>query len=307
MLGFAIVYVVGYYLLSLYFGYTKASVEFSYWSIIHYIIPLTVIIITTEMIRNVLLAQKNKFTKVIVEVITVVIDLLIYASVYDIGTLDGFLSIMGYVLFASISCNLLYNYVVIRFGIQPIIVYRFISVMYVYLIPYVPNVYIFLRSFLRMLYPYVIYLVLEYSYAKRNHVVAYRDKKRQAVEISVLVVITSVIIMLVSCEGKYGVLVIGSSSMRGSIDKGDVVLFEKYEEEQILKGDVIIFQKEDLEIVHRVVDIKVVNGENRYYTKGDANQSADEGYIREEDIVGMVKLKIKYIGYPTLIVREIFS
>ena len=52
---------------------------------------------------------------------------------------------------------------------------------------------------------------------------------------------------------------------------------------------------------------KNVNGEYRYFTKGDANKEIDPGYVTKKDIVGVTKFKIKYLGYPTLWVQDIFS
>ena len=95
--------------------------------------------------------------------------------------------------------------------------------------------------------------------------------------------------------------------MTGTINMGDAVIFEKYNEQTIKKGQVIIFDYNGIETVHRVIEIKKVNGEYRYYTKGDANKIQDGGYILEDKIYGLVKLKIKYIGYPTLWLRKLFS
>ena len=55
-----------------------------------------------------------------------------------------------------------------------------------------------------------------------------------------------------------------------------------------------------------IVEIENVNGQARYYTKGDANDSNDSGYITDSDIYGFVHFKISYVGYPTLLLREIF-
>ena len=44
------------------------------------------------------------------------------------------------------------------------------------------------------------------------------------------------------------------------------------------------FEKNNMSIVHRVIDVKQVDGEYRYYTKGDANGQADEGYITNNEI-----------------------
>ena len=70
---------------------------------------------------------------------------------------------------------------------------------------------------------------------------------------------------------------------------------------------IIIFDYNNIKVVHRVIKIINVNGVNRYYTKGDANKEQDDGYITEKDINGLVKVKIKYIGYPTLRIRKLFE
>ena len=113
--------------------------------------------------------------------------------------------------------------------------------------------------------------------------------------------------MLISCQFRYGILVIGSESMTGSIDKGDAIVFEKYENQEIAEGQVIIFNYNGMQVVHRIIEMKEVNGIVRLYTKGDANAMKDSGYLTKKDVYGVVKFKIKYIGYPTLWVRNLFA
>ena len=55
------------------------------------------------------------------------------------------------------------------------------------------------------------------------------------------------------------------------------------------------------------MDIKKINGVTRYYTKGDANDSVDSGYITADDIIGTATMKVKYIGNPTLWIRSLFK
>ena len=303
----AVIYVLGYYLLGLYFGYYESSVKLSIWSLFNYIIPLTLLIISSEVIRYIFISQNKKTSKLVAFIATVLIDLIIYTSVFDITSLDGFLTIIGFILFASVSCNLLYNYISVRFGMKPIIIYRLITILYAYIIPITPDIYIFFQSFIRMIYPYLIYIILEYTYSRTNFVVAYKDKKRSVMGTSILIVLMALIIMLVSCQFKYGILVIGSNSMKGEIDKGDAVVFQSYRDQIITKNNILIFEKDGMRVVHRVIEIKNVNGEYQYITKGDANEEIDQGYITKSDIVGVVKFKIKYLGYPTLWVRDIFS
>ena len=313
---FAGVYIAIFYLLGLYFDFTKSKILFSAWTLFKFIIPLTIIIVSSEIIRDVFLSQKleinfnsKKFdiSLILTYISMVLVDLLIYTGIYDLTNLDDFLKAVGFVLFASLSCNLLYNYISIRFGKSGLIIYRLITTLFVYIIPITPDVYLFFRTFLRMIYPYIMYMILEKTYSKTNFVVAYKDKKQEIIGNTLLLIIMALFIMLISCQFKYGILVIGSNSMTGEIDKGDAVIFEKYNNQTIKEGQVIIFDYNGIQTVHRVIDITQVNGENRYVTKGDANEKADERYTTDKKIYGVVKLKVKYIGYPTIFVRSLFS
>ena len=115
--------------------------------------------------------------------------------------------------------------------------------------------------------------------------------------------------MLISCQFRYGLLVIATGSMTGTIDRGDAIVFEQTEHhsEPFKVGDIVIFNKNNMQWVHRIIDIKNVNGETRYTTKGDANKQEDEGYITDSNIIGVCKFRILNIGYPTVWLNEAFS
>ena len=317
MIGFALIYLGIFYLLGWFiYNFNASPVVFGFKSLYRYIIPLAIIIVSTEVIRFSFLSQDAKIrifkvnvdlAKIITFINMVLIDLVIYVGVYDITNFDEFLTVIGFILFSSVSCNLYYNYVSTRYGKIGIIFYRLITVLYTYLIPVIPNMHIYFRSFLRMIYPYLLYLILEHTYSKTDFVVSYNERKKNIISITVLLVIMALITMLISCQFKYGILVIGSESMTGAINKGDAVVFESYDNQTIDTNQIIIFDKGTIRLVHRVIDIKNVNGELRYYTKGDVNKEIDTGYVTKKDIIGISKFRIVYIGYPTIWIKELFS
>lgn len=307
MVGFGFIYLVVFYLMGIYFKYYKSTTPFGLKTIIYFIIPFTVIVIASETIRKTLIIQKGKLSKVLLTITMVLIDLVIYSGVYNVTNLDDMLTIVGFVLFASIACNLLYNYITYRFGGKGVIVYRLMTILYPYFLPYIPDIYIFFRSFLRMLYPYIIYLVLEYTYAKSNYATAYKDRKKNIISTTILVIFMGLLIALISCKFRYGALVIGSESMTGTINKGDAIIYETYQGDLLKNNKIIVFNNEDIKTIHRIVKVENINGEIRYYTKGDANQSMDNGYITSDQIIGTYKFRIQYIGYPTLWIRDIFK
>lgn len=305
---FAVIYLIGFYLLGLYFGYYEAPLKFGGWVLLNRIIPTAVIIISSEIIRKVLLAQHTKYTNILTLITMVLVELVVYVDIYSLTTLTKFAEVVGFTFFASVACNMLYNYTANKYGILGNIVYRLMTVLYVYIIPFVPDVYIFFRSILRMLYPYVIYQVLEYTFGKSIKSTPVEDKKTDIIGKVVLGIVAVLTAMLISCQFSYGILVVASGSMSGTISTGDAVVYETYTGEQnITINDVIIFNKDGIRTVHRVIDMKNVNGEQRYITKGDANQQQDEGYITNEDIIGITKFRIAYLGYPSVWLSDMFS
>ena len=306
MVVFGILYVALYYMIGLYTGYYNQVNRFGLKTIVNYIIPITIIIVSTEIIRSKLLLNDSTKSKVYVTIIGTLADISIYLDVYGFSNLNSFLALIGFVTFAAIANNMMYTYVCNRYGNKPVVAYKLITYLYLYIIPIAPTLYIFFRTFVRMIYPLIIYSYLDKYYNLDKEKDKPKETKSQLVTIITGSIFMIIIIALVSCKFAYGVLVIGSESMTGSIDKGDVVFFQS-QDKGIKVGDVIVFKRDDIKVVHRVVKIKNTNNETKYYTKGDANAQIDTLYVTKETLMGKVLFKIKYIGQPTLWLRNIFD
>ena len=316
MIIFAFIYIAVFYLLGLFLGFEKNKYIFNIKNIINVYIPVTIIIIVSELIRKkyliqdtVLVYKAKKFNPswILMLVMMVLIDLIVNISIYDLSKIDDFLLVIGFILFSSISYNLLFNYMISRYGSKGIIAYRIITVLPLYMIPIIPSVYILMRSFIRMFVPLVLYIIFDNIYAKKGFA-SRRDKRKKNIIITSIVFVVIVLyIMLISCQFKYGLIVIGSKSMTGIINKGDAVIYEKYEGQTLKKGQIIIFNYNNIKTVHRIEDVKKNNGSIYYITKGYANKNNDFGYRTKDDIEGVVNIKIKYIGKPTLWFRSLFE
>ena len=302
---FAILYIALFYTMGLYTGFYRNTFNFSWTIFIKYVFPITIIILAMEYIRDRLLIDDSKRSQILIFIIGTLVDISIYRSIYNLEYLDSFLSFIGLISFAAIANNLLYNYISKYYGPKPVIIYKLITILYIYLVPIIPNVYTYLRTFLRMLYPMIIFMYIEKYYYQDKFKERPQDEKNKVLSIIGTSVVILVIIALISCKFLYGVLVIGSKSMVKTLDKGDVVLFKQTTD--IKKGDVIVFTQDNIRIVHRVVAVKNINKEVRYYTKGDANKEQDPGYITKNNLMGKVLFKVKYIGKPTIWLNETFK
>ena len=308
MVTFAIIYVVLYYVLGIYVGYYRSIYKFGFDVLFKYVVPIILIIIASELIRNEFLACKSKVSIVLTLMFSVVIDLVVYVNIYNIFNKEEFLQALGYIFFASIISNILYNYLSNKFGPSPNIAYRIIISIYVYIIPIIPDVYIYFKSVCRMVYPLLIYIVLRNVYEKNKTIERKTGKTLRFISTTVVVILMTVLSLLISCKFKYGMLVIGSGSMTGTINKGDAVIYRSSDNvKEVKEGDIILFGDGDKIVIHRVVKIMDINDEIRIYTKGDNNMQQDPGYITKDDYKGQVAFRIRSIGLPTIWVNDFFK
>ena len=307
-----LLYFVFYYVSALRFGFTKTGYGITKPDILfEYIIPIAVIIVAVELIRHVLCVQGDKWGGFFAFFISLTADVIICATIPAITNMATFMDVIGLALFPGLTANALYNYITARYGYLPNIIYRGLTLWAFYLIPYGSAISNSLLGFFNLLLPIVIYLFINALYEKKrkyalgNASIVKKVLTRVITAAALVIMIGSV--MLVSNQFKYGVFVIATPSMTGELNQGDVAVFERFEDQPVIEGQVIVFEKDGTVIVHRVADIQTVNGITRYYTKGDANDDLDKGFIHRSDIIGLVNLKVPYIGYPTLWVRSMFK
>ena len=54
-------------------------------------------------------------------------------------------------------------------------------------------------------------------------------------------------------------------------------------------------------ITHRIINIDVINDEYFISTKGDrVGNVVDDWLVKRKDVIGVVKFRIPYVGYPTV-------
>ena len=101
-------------------------------------------------------------------------------------------------------------------------------------------------------------------------------------------------------------LVIASNSMYPSIHRGDIVLIQKKPFSSVQKDDIIKYRLDNQYIVHRVVEVKFNQKQEKYFvTKGDNNNEVDLYPVMEDQYEGVVVGKIPFLGYPRLILNDI--
>lgn len=303
-----VVYIMLYYLSGIKFGFKGTLYPFSIKSFFENILPTAIIIVCSEIIRYVFVTQEDKQSKAISYVICVMIDFLMAYNIYSFTSLNFAMDIIGLVFFPSITSNIMFHYLSNNYGFLPNIIYRTVLQLYIYIIPVVPFLPESLMSLIKLLMPLVILWFFKLLYHTNKKIIIHKSTLLGDLGFVGLCLLMIFLIMLVSNQFRYGVVVIATDSMKNEISSGDAVIFEKIKaNEIILEDQIIVFEKDDSLIIHRVDSIEYIDGELRYYTKGDNNENPDNGFITRNNILGIVKMKVAYVGYPTLWLAELFE
>ena len=296
-----------YILNGLIFGFAKPFYTFSLHTLWRYILPIAVAVIASELLRAVMLAQGSKHTDRLSYVICVLCEILLSSTIKDINSFYIFVDVTAQVFLPAVISNLLYHYLSRRYGAAPNIAYRLFISLYPYIIPVGSAMPQSLYATIKLFVPILIYFFIDATYEKKKKN-ALAKKHVAGYALSALGIVVSVLyVMLISCQFRFGLLVIATPSMTGEINQGDAIIYEAYEEQKIEVGQILVFEKDGSTIVHRVVEIEHTNGQTRYITKGDANESNDSGYITASNVIGIVGAKLPLVGQPTLWLRDLFK
>lgn len=294
-----------YYLTGLSYGFYRNPIPSTFF--LRYILPFIITIVFSELLRSILLQQKKKWVMVLSYLAMVLLECLLLSKLNVFDSFTKFRDFTAMILFPAISGNLLYHYLSRRYGMWPNVIFRLVMALYAYILPFTPKTPDSMVAFAKLLLPLLIFLFIRMLYQKR-HFAAHQKKSIFSTILGIIVVILMALtIMLISCQFKYGLLVVGSESMTGTVDKGDCVIYEEYTGQVIPNEVIAVFKSGGTTYIHRVVDIESIDGEIRYYTKGDANEGIDAGYVTNGDIIGIVTHKVKYIGLPTIWIRDLFK
>ena len=190
---------------------------------------------------------------------------------------------------------------------KPSLLFRLIVKLYIYVFPIVPSLGDYLFSFVKILTPFIIFFII-------NRAMVEEEKSKRIITTNTLSIASIpiiaclvVLVMLVSGIFKNTLIAIASDSMSPTYNRGDAVIYEKIKPDELKKGDILVFRHSNIIVTHRIVEIKKKKDTYYYTTKGDANDNIDSYVSTSDNVVGKVNYAIKYIGYPTVLLNELFE
>ena len=298
-----------YYLSGILIGFAKNTNYVTINSFCNIIIPIIFYFFIKEFLRYQLLmkSSESKTLIIITCIFFIIIDNVVPFSAHSISFNKDTFLLIALTFLPSISENILCSYLSLNLGYKPGIVYLLIMQLYKYLLPIIPNPNEYLYSLIFLIFPLIVLVRIENWFKKdriENVVLDnYRQSKKELLFFLPLTIFICVLIYVVSGYFRYYAVAVASGSMEPEISKGDIVIVDKNYNE-INVGDVLAYKHDQKVIIHRIYRIIKTDDEYFIYTKGDANNDYDKYKITEDLFIGIVKIKIPLIGYPTVLVNE---
>ena len=309
ILIYLLIYFILYYLSGIIISFAKTINYLSLSGIFNKIIPIIIIIILKEILRYMMLkkSEGEKLLLVITCLFFIIFDLML---TFNSDILSKSYTIFIYIaitILPTISKNIFASYVSYKTGYKPVILYFLIMNLYSYLVPIIPNPNEYIYSVIELIVPMIfLYKIYRYFKREKDDKLNREYNKKRVVSLIIPSLLVIFLVYITSGYFYYHAIVIATGSMTPNILKGDVVVIEKVKNKKDIEiGSVIAYKYEDKIIVHRLVRKIDVDNQIYYYTKGDANNSIDNYKIDENMVVGVVNIKIPYIGYPTVWLNEL--
>lgn len=306
-------YLIINFMSGLIFGYTSNPYSNKVIPFLTNFWQIVIVIMGIEYTRSYVI-NENKNNKLFVILFTIIFILLeinfskLFSSINDREELFKYVSST---LLPLVFGNILYTYLTIKGSYKLVYIYRVIVEVTFLIVPILPNFDWFMIGIRGIIVPAIIYLVLKYT--SNYKAVRTRSNGRKKQNPLIYVPVFSIILVFVLFMAGifiYEPIAVLSNSMNPVFYRGDVVIYRKVDNNKlknIKKYNIIVYSKDGQAVVHRVVDKYIKDGETYFITKGDANISNDLNPVSESQVIGVYQLSIKYIGYPSVWLNQIFN
>ena len=299
-------YLIFNYFLGFKLGFIKNSLTYNILDIITYLIP----IISIELTRSILVNNNQK--KIIYIIVTILIIISEIHFNYLFTILNNKKVLIMYLctnIIPIIWSNIVFTYLTLKKSyIIPIIVILVNKLIYI--LPVYPNINWLTNCMLKILELFIIYIWFK-NIITKEYLNNGQDKDSFVIiSYALTFILATLLVCFMLGMFNYKPITILSNSMAPNLVRGDMIVYKEVDKDKLNNlplDTVIVFTNDNKDIVHRVVDKRIYNNVTYYKTKGDNNMVNDSDEIKIDNIKGIYRFHIKYLGYPAIWLYEYFN
>ncbi len=293
-----LIFFIFYYTSGFIFGFSKSLYDHSLINILENLSKVILPIFGMEIIRYKLIKSNETLLFRALITFLIIISEINFKALLLSHNIILFQYIVS-IIIPIIAQNILFSYLSLNSHYNIPIIIKLFNEVPIYLLRFIPYSNWFIQGSFSLIKSAIYYYLFKYFVF---HIKPIRYFKKSSIIIdTITLIISSLLIIFMLGLFKYQPISILSNSMSPTFKRGDVVIYEK--KENISPKDIIVFEYNNQIIVHRVVSIN----DSFYITKGDANNTIDYMKIKKDDIKGVYKFSIKYLGYPSIWLNEFLN
>lgn len=304
------VWFVVYFLSGLILTYVRNSLVVGIWPTMLNITVYSLTAVALEYTRHQIMASVSRRSIIwFGSVVSVVFALtqISYGQIDAINNPEEFIKVVVANVVPAFATSFLLTYLALTSGFASMLIFRLGMVLIAVVPPIIPNYDWYLIGISSLLLTLATYLLvdkqLQHQHIRKHKQMQQIKKANDAMFILVLIGLVAFMTGILS----YKPLAIVSNSMQPVYSRGAMVVVERVSDPiDIEVGDIVQYQSDGKTITHRVVAIDAASdgtGKRVFTTKGDNSPSRDP-VVSGNQIGGVVKAQIPYIGYPTIWLRE---
>ena len=201
----------------------------------------------------------------------------------------------------DIARNLVFSYTSMCSSFIPAIIYQILTQLYFWISPIIPNSPWIMTAVIDTTIPIVLFLYIRFTKNRINYLRTREDIKNSDPK-NIIPLIILIVLVIWFAVGVFPIkpIAIATGSMEKELFVGDVAIIKKCNANELNVGDIIEYQMEGYTVIHRIAEKRQKNSEFYFVTKGDNNKSPDAEEVTEDQLIGKVIFKIRYLGYPAI-------
>lgn len=299
------IYFIFYFLLGLFLGYSKSIYSHTPLGIIKNLWMYLLPIFEIEYIRKTLVDSNHSILN---HIFVAILFTLVLSNLYSILNFSNYSMLFKNifsVFIPSFANSLLLVFLSRTCGYYGNLFYRVPQTFLTISLPILPSINWYYTSILGILLPLITFLLIQNIHNKAELSEPRRFlRKKSGLKFLPILIPLLFLICFASGVFKYKPIAVLSNSMHPIFDRGDLVIVQKLNQnelEKLKKYDIIEYILGDSIITHRIIHIeKHSNGKWLYTTMGDHNNAPDIKKVGKSQITGKILFRIPKIGYPSV-------
>lgn len=301
------IWFVLYFTTGLFTTYMKNTLALDLRSVLFNVYAMGVVAFCLEYVRYsvmTLAGRRNVVWFAVVVSAVFALQQMNIVGLFGVASLEEVIKLVTADVVPVLVASVLLTYLAVNAGLASMLVYRFGVLAFAILPPFIPRYDWYLLGITSMLLTLIVYVVIDRQSQGRR--VSVRHTTKHSFDVMFVGFIAALALFMTGAFA-YKPTAIVSNSMHPIFSRGAMVVVQKVSNPlDIQTGDIIQYQVDNIVVTHRVVATDRASdgsGKRVFITKGDNSPSKDP-LVYEEQLIGVVRAAIPYVGYPTVWLRE---